>query len=158
MTSSHAAAARSLFDSQQHAVLCSLHSSLGGWPFGSVVPYSALPSGDAVVFLSEIAEHTKNLTQDERASLFIADPAAHARPQAGARLSIQVRARRAGLAEQAAAEASYFARFPQAEAMRAAHGFHTFVLEVDCVRWIAGFGEMGWITRADWSGVRPPPG
>ena len=156
MTSPLAATAHALFHNQQHAVLCTAHASLAGWPFGSITPYSVLPSRDAVVFLSAIAEHTKNLARDPRASLFITDPAAQARPQAGARVTILTRARCASAAEQVTTEASYFARFPQAEAMRSAHGFHTWVLEVDCVRFIAGFGEMGWISRAEWSGTPDP--
>jgi heme iron utilization protein len=149
-------AARALFEHEQNAVLCSLHAGRDGWPFGSIVPYAVLPSGDPVVFLSDIAEHTKNLQRDPRASVFVADPAARERPQAGARLSMLVRARLAEGEEEVAAEAAYFARFPQAEAMRSAHGFRVWILEVDSIRWIAGFGEMGWIDRAAWSGEADP--
>jgi heme iron utilization protein len=148
--------ARILFDQQQNAVLCSAHAGLGGWPFGSVVPYAVLPVGDAVVFLSDIAEHTRNLRVDGRACLFVADPAASQRPQAGARAALQVRASRPTSVDVGALEATYFERFPGAKAMRQAHGFDVWRLEVDCVRWIAGFGEMGWLSRAEWSG-RPDP-
>lgn len=148
--------ARLLFDQQQNAVLCSAHAGLGGWPFGSVVPYAVLPEGDAVVFLSDVAEHTRNLRVEGRACLFIADPAASQRPQAGPRAAIQVRASRPPTVDVGALEATYFERFPGAQAMRQAHGFDVWRLEVDCVRWIAGFGAMGWLTRAEWSG-RPDP-
>lgn len=143
---------RDLLARQQHAVLCTAHTGLGGWPFGSIVPYALLPNGDPLVFLSDIAEHTKNLRRDGRASLFVADPDAAARPQAGARATLLVRASRPATDDVAAAEACYFARFPGAQAMREAHGFHVWRLEVDCVRWIAGFGAMGWLDRAAWSG------
>lgn len=149
-------AMRTLFEQERHGVLCTAHAGLGGWPFGSIVPYAVLPGGDAVVFLSDIAEHTKNLLRDARASLFVADPAAAARPQAGARVDLLVRAAQPAADEVAAVEACYFARFPGAEAMRSAHGFAVWRLEVDCVRWIAGFGEMGWIDRATWSGAGDP--
>ena len=149
-------AARQLFDQQRHGVLCSAHAGLGAWPFGSVVPYAVLPSGDAVVFLSDIAEHTRNLSRYGHASLFVADPEAAARPQAGARVNLLVRAALPEAREVAAVEACYFARFPGAAAMREAHGFCVWKLEVDCVRWIAGFGSMGWIDRAQWTG-RPDP-
>jgi heme iron utilization protein len=148
--------ARLLFDQQQNAVLCSAHAGLGGWPFGSVVPYAVLPEGDAVVFLSDIAEHTRNLRVDGRACLFVADPAAAERPQAGPRVAIQVRASRPSTDDVGALETRYFERFPGAQAMRQAHGFHVWRLEVDCVRWIGGFGAMGWLSRADWSGLADP--
>ncbi len=147
------AAHRALFERTMHAVLCTAHADSAGWPFGSVVPYAVLTNGDAVVFLSDIAEHTRNLQRDPRASLFVTDPAAQERPQAGARVCVLARAHRPLGNGAAAAEAAYFARFPQAAAMRSAHGFAAWVLEVERVRWIAGFGEMGWFDRATWSGL-----
>jgi len=44
----------------------------------------------------------------------------------------------------------YLARFPEAEGRAAAHDFAPFVLRVERVRWIAGFGSMGWFERAQW--------
>ena len=101
-----------------------------------------------MVFLSDIAEHTKNLEQDARAALFLADPAARERPQTGARMSIQVRARRPQGDEERAAEDGLLRAVPRlGAAMRGTHGFLVWVLEVDRIRWIAGFGSMGWISR-----------
>ena len=156
MTNPFRDAAYALFQQEASAVLCSLHAGHDGWPFGSIVPYAVLPSGDAVVFLSDIAEHTKNVQRDPRVSLFLADPAARERPQAGARMSMLARARMAENSEEKAAEAAYFARFPGAQAMRSAHGFRVWVLAVERIRWIAGFGEMGWIDRQQWSGQQDP--
>lgn len=148
---SGASRARTLFAQQRDAVLCTAHADLDGWPFGSIVPYAVLPDGDALVFLSEIAEHTKNLRAEPRASLFIADPAARDQPQAGGRLTLLVQAELPTGDAATAAEATYFARFPGAAAMRSAHGFAVWRLRVARVRWIAGFGEMGWIDGAAWS-------
>ena len=58
----------------------------------------------------------------------------------------------AGAAKKAAGEA-YFARFPEARAHLSAHGFSPFVLRVERVRWIAGFGSMGWTERDRWEAV-----
>ena len=157
MPDSRSADARALFDREQSAVLCTLHADLDGWPFGSVVPYAVLPGGDAVVFLSDIAEHTKNLQRCARASLFVADPAAQQQqPQAGARVSLLVRARRPAGDEEQQVEALYFARFQAAAAMRGTHGFNVWILAVDRIRWIAGFGSMGWINRSEWAGSSDP--
>ena len=153
---SSVADAHALLAREKSATLCTLHAGLDGWPFGSVVPYAVLPSGDPVVFLSDIAEHTKNLERDPRASLFLADPDARERPQTGARMSMLVRAHRPSGAEERAAEEAYFARFPSSAAMRGTHGFFVWVLEVDRIRWIAGFGSMGWIARAEWTGGADP--
>lgn len=158
MTDPALADVRALFARERAAVLCSAHAGLDGWPYGSIVPYAMLPEGDPVVFLSDIAEHTKNLSVEPRATLFLADPQAHAEPQRGARHAMLVRATRPRGEAAQRAEACYFARFPDAVAMREAHGFAVWVLEVERIRWIAGFGAMGWIDRAAWTGQRADRG
>src|SRR5262245_27284026 len=134
--------ARTLLAKERSGVLCTAHAGRGGWPFGSVVPYATLGGGDPVVWLSDIAEHTRNLEAEPRASLFVADSEARERPQAGARLSLLVRAERAAGADEVPARDAYFARFPDAKSMSSAHGFFFYVLRVVEVRWIAGFGSM----------------
>ena len=146
-------AARALVAAERHAVLSTAHAYYGGWPFGSLVPYALVGEVDPVLMLSDIAEHTKNLGADPRASLLVADPAAADQPQAGARVTILGRcAVPSGAAKKAAAEA-YFARFPEARAHLGAHGFSPFVMRVERVRWIAGFGSMGWVERERWEAV-----
>jgi heme iron utilization protein len=148
--SSDVAAARALVSHARSAVLSTAHAYYGGWPFGSIVPYALLGDLDPVLMLSDVAEHTKNLAADPRASLLIADPAAADDPQSGARVTLLGRcAVPSGAAKKAAGEA-YFARFPDARAHLSAHGFSPHVLRVERVRWIAGFGSMGWTERDAW--------
>jgi heme iron utilization protein len=149
--SSDPATGRALLFRERHGVLSTAHGEHGGWPFGSVVPFATTPEGDPVLLLSGIAEHTRNLAADPRASLFVADSEARERPQTGARLTLLARAEvPAGEAARAAAEA-YFARFPEARAHLSAHAFDAHVLRVERVRWIAGFGSMGWWERGAWT-------
>ncbi|MEZ5964915.1 MAG: pyridoxamine 5'-phosphate oxidase family protein [Planctomycetota bacterium] len=145
-------AARLLVEQATSGVLCTAHAEHGGWPFGSIVPYALSGDLDPIVWLSDLAEHTRNLRADPRASLFVADAAAAASPQAGGRACLMARARVAVGDERDAAQAAYFARFPEAAAMSSMHGFAFHVLAVEHVRWIAGFGAMGWLTRARWQG------
>ncbi len=149
------AAARALFARETHGVLCSAHAPSSGWPYGSVVPYALSDNGDPVVFVSDIAEHTQNLARDPRATLLVRDTQLED-PQAAARHAMMARARRPAGAEAAALEATYFARFPGAARMREAHGFSAWVLECERVRWIAGFGSMGWFDREEWTGEPDP--
>ena len=147
---------RSLFQRERSAVLCTAHADFDGWPFGSIVPYAIAHDGSLIVFLSDISEHQKNLTRDDRATVFLADPDARDNPQAGARHAMLVRARQPDGEEAADAEARYFRRFPDAERMRDAHGFAVWLLECQRVRWIAGFGAMGWIDGSDWQDADEP--
>jgi len=142
---------RALFQSERSAVLCTAHADFDGWPYGSIVPYAITDNGSLVVFLSDISEHSKNLQNDPRATVFVADPSVRDSPQTGARHAMLVKARRPEGDEKETAEAQYFARFPEAERMRSAHGFDAWLLDCHRIRWIAGFGGMGWIEGGDWS-------
>jgi putative heme iron utilization protein len=149
--------ARALLEREGSGVLCTVHRERGGWPFGSIVPYAVLPSGDPVVWLSHVAEHTHNLEADPRACLFVADSAAREDPQAGARLSLLVRAERPEGDAEREAGAAYAERFPRSARRSAVHGFAFHVLRVETVRWIAGFGSMRRIGRDAWSAPEVDP-
>ena len=145
------AAARTLLATERHGTLCTAHAAHGGWPFGSVVPYAVLQSGDPVVLLAEIAEHTRNIAADARVTLFVADSRSADRPQAGARVAMMARAEIASGAAAPGAQAAYFDRFPEARGHFSSHGFDFYALRVERIRWIAGFGSMGWIDRGEWA-------
>jgi putative heme iron utilization protein len=148
--------ARTLVERERHGILCTAHAAEEGWPFGSIVPHAVLPSGDPVIWISDIAEHTRNLRAEPRACLFVHDTERIDDVQAAPRVALLVRASvPSGAAAQVASKA-YFGRFPEAKAMESAHGFSLYVLHVEKVRWIAGFGSMGWLSRDDWAPPAPP--
>jgi hypothetical protein len=143
-------AVHALLAAERHGVLCTAHSRHGGWPFGSLAPYALTAQRDPVFLFSSIAEHTRNLLADARASLLVHDGRALDRPLAGARATLMGTAGvPAGAARRDALDA-YLARFPESGEWATAHDFAPFVLRVERVRWIAGFGSMGWIEARDW--------
>jgi putative heme iron utilization protein len=142
---------RALVGRETHALLSTAHAAQGGWPFGSIAPYALTPEGDPVLLLSTIAEHTKNLMTDPRASLLVADSKARKDPLAGARATLLGRAAPVDGAEALVARTAYEERFPDAGERFAAHDFVLHVLRVERVRWIAGFGSMGWLDRDAWT-------
>ena len=139
-----------LISAERHGVLCTAHARQGGWPFGSIAPYALTAQRDPVFLFSTIAEHTSNLIADARASLLVQDRRALDQPLAGARATL------IGTAEAPEGRArrdlldGYLARFPDAAEWANAHDFIPFVLRVQRVRWILGFGSMGWIERSEW--------
>jgi putative heme iron utilization protein len=143
-------AMRRLLAQERCGVLSTLHKAHGGWPFGSLAPYALTAAHEPVFLFSTIAEHTHNLRADPRASLLVQDRDAGDDPLAGARITLLGRADAVAGGEREQALARYLARFPEAEGRAAAHDFAPFVLRVERVRWIAGFGSMGWFERAQW--------
>src|SRR5712691_2665504 len=71
-TPSHAERARTLVAQISTGTLCTLALDPDGYPYGSFVTV-AFDDGDPVFLISGLAEHTKNLERDHRASLLVAE-------------------------------------------------------------------------------------
>jgi putative heme iron utilization protein len=104
-----------------------------------------LADGDAVLFLSGLAEHRKNLDADPRGSLLIG-------PAIGASDALtQPRATIVGRAERVEDRTEYRDAYIQAHPAAAAFvdfpDFSFYRLRAERVRYIAGFGRMGWIPK-----------
>lgn len=134
------------------ATLCTLAAEPGieGFPFGSLTPFALRADGTPFVFLSAIAQHTKNLGRDPRCSLFVRDPAAAAvasgDAQASWRFTVVARASRiaAGGAELEELSARYAARVSGSPAYAETHDFSFWALEPLRIRAIGGFGAIRW--------------
>jgi len=144
------AAVQALLAAERHGVLCTAHARQGGWPFGSLAPFALTAGREPVFFFSSLAEHTHNLRADARASLLVQERAALDHPLQGARATLLGTAEAPEGAARADALERYLARFPEASEWATAHDFTPFVLRVERVRWIRGFGSMGWVEGRDW--------
>jgi len=76
-----------LIRAERNGVLCTLSKKMAGWPFGSITPYALTDSADPLIMISDIAEHTRNLKADARASLLVQDSRAPACGSSSARES-----------------------------------------------------------------------
>ncbi len=132
---------------QQHSGVLSTHSvSVEGYPFGSVVPFFMTPQGNVIIYISEIALHTRNIKGNPKVSLTIFD-GSEDDSQANARVTILGDAHRiddAQIAEQ------YYRLFPRARGYLQTHDFHFYQIDTVRVRYIGGFGRIHWIDKAIW--------
>jgi putative heme iron utilization protein len=142
---------RRLLAAERHGVLSTAHARYGGWPFGSVAPYALTDEGDPLFLFSSLAEHTHNLRADPRASLVVQERASLDEPLAGGRATLMGRVEVPDGDEREAAVDRYIQRFADAAQWRGSHDFAPFVLRVERVRWILGFGSMGWFDRGRWA-------
>lgn len=129
-----------------------------GDPWASLSTYGLLADGSPVLCLSHLAEHGRNLLGDARASLLIASPEAAADPLAGARVTLAGRARRpADEASHAALRAAHLASVPSAIAYIDFSDFSLWVLSVERVRWVGGYGRMDSASAAEYAQAAPDP-
>ena len=134
--------ARLLVASAQHGMLSTLIPD-GGYPYGSMVDLIPLPDGDLVMLLSSLAEHQHYLDADGRASILIAphfmDKNALAEPRVTLVGHVLYVKNKDSYTE------TYIEQHPDAKQFVRFGDFHFYRLHVEKARYIAGFGEMGWI-------------
>lgn len=155
-TPSHAEYARTLAARVSVGSLCTLVASEpAGYPYGSFVTF-ALDGGNPIFLISTLAEHTRNLLADPRASLLIAEPG-EGDPLARARVTLLGPCTRlAGDAEQRA-RAAFAAAHPDSAYYMDFGDFGLFGLAVSAVRYIGGYGRMSWVKSDDWHQATPDP-
>jgi putative heme iron utilization protein len=113
-----------------------------GYPYGSVAPFALDHSGQPLLLISTLAEHTRNILDDHRVSLLVF--AGEEDLQANARLTLVADAELVGKDDELLA-ARYLRYIPQAAQYFPMHDFSLYRLRINSVRYIAGFGRMAWI-------------
>jgi putative heme iron utilization protein len=141
-----ASLARELLRRRLAAVLATASSRHGGAPFTSLAPYALSGAGEPILLLSALAQHTRNLEADPRASLFVHDPAAAEEdPRTAERLCVVGRAARVRTEDEPDARARYLARHPEARGLLALD-FALWVIGIEEAQYVRGFGAAGWIS------------
>ena len=117
-----------------------------GYPFGSVVPFCLDESGQPLILISGLAQHTRNIVANPKVALTLLEKV-DGNIQQDARLTLL-----ADAVEVASPEASatrYSRYFPSAQGYHDQLDFRFFRLKVLQLRYIAGFGRMQWLAPHD---------
>ncbi len=149
-TPSLAERARSLVTASERGVLATLLSD-GGFPYASLVDLLPLESGDVTMLLSALAEHRRYLEADPRASVLVAPSVME--PNALALPRVTLVGRVEPVDDRRTLAALYVQRHPEAQMYIDFPDFAFFRLHVARARYIAGFGEMGWIDGEEYRSV-----
>jgi heme iron utilization protein len=146
--------ARTIVAGGTAAALSTLTSD--GYPWGSFVTYGLLRDGSPVLLLSTLAEHGRNLLHDQRASLMVSESSSRD-PLDSGRVTLLGRAERPDGAELEAARAAHLAAVPKASAYVRFGDFSLYVLRVERVRWVGGYGLMDSVDAAAYHAAEPDP-
>jgi len=135
--------ARKLLNHQSAGVLSTHSIDVEGYPFGSIAPYALNYDGEPAILISDIAQHTRNIKQNNKVSLTVFDPQADD-PQSGGRLTW------IGDAEPVASSDAetrdrYLRYFPASESYFETHDFSFYRIRLRRARFIGGFGQIFWI-------------
>jgi putative heme iron utilization protein len=146
--------ARTIAASTNTGTLATL--TAGGDPWASFVTYGLL-GGAPVLCVSNLAEHGRNLAGNPRASIAIVAPTDDPDPLASGRVTL------AGVVERPAGDELAAAREAHLSAVAAAKyyidytDFTVWVLRVQRVRWVGGYGRMDSATGEDYAAAEPDP-
>jgi putative heme iron utilization protein len=141
------ATVRRLLFEGRHGILSTISTKPEGYPFGSLVPFGQGSKGEPVILLSSLAQHTKNLRADPRASLLLLERSAED-PQQAPRATLIGTALELKADAAHDAQARYLQRHPKAAALFALD-FTLWALQVEEVRYVGGFAQAAWISGAE---------
>jgi heme iron utilization protein len=138
-----------LLHEASHAILSTHSTQQPGYPYGTAVPLVVDEAQRPLLLISALAEHTKNLLADARASLAVVESGC-------GNVQDAARATLLGRVEPFEPTAELVRRYlryqPDAEQYLQLD-FRFFRMQVERVRYIGGVGRMGWLDAAGWQSV-----
>src|SRR5436190_6259417 len=106
-------AARRLLLQESFGVLSTISLDVPGYPFGSVTPYCLDEQCRPVIYISHIAQHTRNIVADSRVSLTVVENGGPSNDvQAQGRITCMANAELVQDASLSAVRERYFRYFP----------------------------------------------
>ena len=132
---------RKLIRSCDRAVLSTLLAEDGS-PYGSLVMTACDHSAHPILLISDLAEHTKNLNKDNRASLLFDGTVGLDSPLTGARVTVVGTLSRT---EEPAVLNRYTSRHPESEMFTGFGDFNFYQMNAERAHLVAGFGAIHWI-------------
>jgi len=138
--------ARHIVRATPRAALGTVMRDADGAPYVSLTLVATDHDGAPLLLLSELADHTKNLHRDERASLLFDATGELDDPLAGERVTVQGRLARS---EEPRHRARYLARHPSASMYADFEDFAFYRMRIERAHLVAGFGRIHWLGAAD---------
>lgn len=127
-----------------------------GHPWASFVTYGLL-NGRPVLCVSNLAEHGRNLAGDPRASLSIVAADSDDDLLDSSRITLAGNSFQPSGTEREAARAAYIDAVPAGRIFADFSDFTFWVLDVQRVRWVGGYGRMDSATGQDYLAATPDP-
>lgn len=116
------------------------------WPYGSLVLVALDHDASALMLLSALAEHTRNLREDPRVSLLFDGTAGYDQPLEGPRVTVLGRAERTVDPRH---RDRFMARHPDAASYQGFGDFALYRVVPARAHMVAGFGAVHWIEGAE---------
>ncbi|HYS67538.1 MAG TPA: pyridoxamine 5'-phosphate oxidase family protein [Paraburkholderia sp.] len=123
-----------------------------GFPYPSVLPFAPDPRHRPTILVSRLAEHTHNLHADSRAGFLVVD-APDGDVLSGQRVTLLGTFEAVDPAPEVVRR--YLRYHPDAQRYLALGDFTFWTMQVERLRYIGGFGAMGWLGGAELDPLPP---
>jgi heme iron utilization protein len=153
----HAERARTLMAATTTGSMATMSADDAGYPFGSIVSFALDDAGRPLLCLSDIAEHTRNLTANPKASIMVIEQADRDTDQlALGRVTLMGEVTRVTGDDIASVNEAYRAAHPHAYYAEF-DDFAYYRMTIRSVRYVGGFGHMSWVTSDAYADAAPDP-
>lgn len=152
----HSERARTLLHATKTGSLATISVDFPGYPFGSVVSYALDELGRPLLLLSDLAEHTRNLQADSRASLMATEDDRPGDVLALGRVTLIGDLSAVPKEDLADVREAYLTVHPNTVYVDFGD-FNFYRLDVSSVRYVGGFGHMSWVEADEYTAARPDP-
>lgn len=116
------------------------------WPYASLVLLACDHDAAPLLLISDLAEHARNIADDNRVSLLVDGTAGRVDPLTGPRVTVLGRAEKT---DDPRLKARFVARHPSAALYADFADFHLYRVAAARAHFVAGFGRIHWIEAAD---------
>lgn len=120
-------------------------SKVAGYPIGSVCPFVIDHTGQPVIYISDIAEHSRNALDNGKASIIVREIEKNHHIETGWRLTYVGDLIKVPEPEKERVANHYFRHYPTSKIYINVHGFEFWRLHVKAARVIMGFGKIAWV-------------
>jgi putative heme iron utilization protein len=136
-------ATRTLLRAARYGLLSTAGLEPAGFPYGSFVQLASTSEGEPLFLISPLAQHTRNLEADPRASVFVTS-AGDGDPMQLPRAALIGPARPLEGEAAVAAQETFLRVHPDAE-LYLGLGFKFWALRPQEARYVGGFGAAAWV-------------
>ena len=140
----------SLYRKSDNGILSTVSKKHDDYPFGSFVTYVSGDSRTAYFYLSDLADHTKNLHHSSKSSLTIIKLNTSGDKQNSERLTIMGDLVPVSENELDSCRKRYYQILPESKMYAKMHDFNFYKIQIKNVRWIGGFGKIAWLDEKKW--------
>ena len=147
--------ATTLFRSCNTGILSTISKKYEGYPFGSFITYVSGRSKIIYLYLSDLAQHTKNLNFKTESCLTISKTTGQKDKQNSQRLTLMGDLKLVPKDDLDDCRYLYHLLLPESKQYAGFHDFNFYQLEIKHVRWIGGFGKIKWLNEEKWRNSSP---